>query len=154
MLRVNLKNIALIITVLSIWIAVSFRFVNSLYPERNSENPSITDKVNVAPEVIREKKTIAINQHYRDPFLGGDTRKKVKRRLQQKAVKVVWPSISYRGSMENAQTHQRLFFVQLDNGLQYWRVGKTYGAFRLLQGTKTHLVVRFNGELRKIPKAP
>jgi len=147
------KTYILLTAVLGIWGTVAYKIVNGISPHQ----PEVTTQnfdVAFHPKQQKAIDTFSIKSVVRDPFLGTlSTEKKILK--QTKKVKpavpdVKMPTITYGGLIQKTQSKAKIFVVNIDNKQYLLKQGQTAADVKLVRGSKSSIVVRFNGKNQTI----
>lgn len=146
----NTRTYVLIALVLIIWGVLGFRFLTFIQPDEIDTN-SITKIDNkVVSETIQD--TFSIKNDYPDPFWGSLAENRTKKSISRAiSAETHLPFVvRYTGSIVNATTGSRLFFISVDNEDYLMRKGDVIKGFRLINGTSTSVTVRYQKITKKI----
>lgn len=147
------KTYILLTAVLGIWGTVAYKIVNGISPDQ----PEVTKQnfdVAFNPKQQKLIDTFSIKPVARDPFLGTlSTKKKILK--QTKKIKaavpdVKMPTITYGGLIQRQQSKAKIFVVNINNKQYLLKQGQTTANVKLVKGSKSSIVVRFNGKNQTI----
>jgi hypothetical protein len=152
-LKNKTKTYLLLIAVLGIWGTVAYKIANGISPEQ-TEVTSQSFDVAFNPKKEKTIDTFSITPVERDPFLGTLSTKKQASK-QTKKVKaavpdVKMPTITYGGLIQKQQSRAKIFVVNINNKQYLLKQGQTAADVKLVRGSKSSIVVRFNGKNQTI----
>lgn len=150
------RTYLLLAFVLLVWGIIGYRFVNAINPSK--EDPQvITTNEKFVPKKIKKREDFSIVADYRDPFLGtvktrqADKRKPVPNPIQTKIPK---KNIIYTGFISDQETKPNIFFVTIEGQQQMMSLNDTFQEVKLIKGTKSYIMVSYNGSSEKISLNP
>jgi len=154
----NKKNIYILLPlVLLVWGAVLFQLFSFTSSDEITvaDNPEFTFK----PIKVNKRESFAINVNYRDPFLGkmyanetNTTPKKIHSAAPKtvKKPELVWPKITYKGSIADSKGKNTLYILIIDGKNYYMKIGDTENEIFLKSGDKESIYVKYKGNLNII----
>lgn len=148
------KTYLLLAIVLVVWGILGLKIVGAINPEPNEDHITvITEKF--VPKAIKKRDTFSIVANYRDPFLGtlpkGTHKKK---RVAPKKEKLPEKNILYSGSIMDAQTKKRIFFVNIDGQQHMLSKNDAVDEVRLVSGNTNWIKVKYQGKTKTISLTP
>ena len=148
------KTYLLLAIVLIVWGILGIKIVGAINPEPNEGLTTvITEKF--VPKAIKERDTFSIVANYRDPFLGtlpkGTLKKK---RVVPKKEKLPEKIIMYSGSIMDAKTKKRIFFVSIDGQQHMLSKNDIMDEVRLVSGNTNWIKVKYQGKTKTISLTP
>lgn len=150
------KTYLLLAVVLVVWGILGIKIVGAINPEPNEDLTAvITEKF--VPKAIKERDTFSIVANYRDPFLGTlpkGTLKKKQKRVAPKKEKLPEKTILYSGSIMDAQTKKRIFFVSINGQQHMFSRNDAVDEVRLVSGNTNWIKVRYQGKTKTISLTP
>lgn len=152
----NKKNIYFLLpAVLIIWGLLSYRVYTSLSPTKTvAENNLPTTQFK--PQEISTAETFTISTEYRDPFLGTVTKKpKTKTQKRSKKINVTpqkpFPTIVYKGVVAAKGKKEQVFIISINGQQHFFKKNSTKNEVKLVRGTSSEIVVRFQGQKKTFP---
>lgn len=173
------KNIVLLVLVLGVWTYMGLRAFDYFEGEEQVENEGTSQDVVVSEQNNPRKKGYTLmDEAYRDPFLGKtsqsgkrqyrsnssvshnttdskrDTRKNTSKndKKTEEPVETPWPSITFKGTIENAKNKQAVAVVVINGVEDFYSVGQSYQQVTVLGFSENEVSVKFNEETRVIGK--
>ena len=150
------RTYLLLAFVLLVWGIIGYRFVNAINPSK--EDPQvITTNEKFVPKKIKKREDFSIVADYRDPFLGTvktptvDKKKTLSKSIQTKIPK---KNIVYTGFISDQGTVPNIFFLTIEGQQQMMSLNDTFQEVKLIKGTKSYIMVSYNGSSEKISLNP
>lgn len=142
----NQKTYLLLFAVLLVWGAIGFQFFQHY-------NPSVQEQVkpqaiSFKPQKQQEAVSYNIQPDYRDPFLGKLYKKPTlkKKRIVQPKSKVVFPNITYNGSINGTK---KAYIISINGSQEVFRVKQTMKGITLVKGNENEVILKYKGEKKK-----
>ncbi len=148
------KTYGLLLVVALIWGLLGYKIVKGLVPADVEDIASIPLRSKVITKP-KKREVLPIDTEYRDPFLGSLPKTKT-RKTPRNTPTADFPKkeIVYAGSVADAATSSRLYFVSID-GVQHLMQPKDRKAEVLLvRGSETSITVQYAGHQETIQRNP
>ena len=141
----NQKTYLLLLAVIFVWGAIGYQFFQQY-------NPSVKEELK--PQAIRFKPQkqlqavqYTIRPDYRDPFLGKLYKKPVpKRKKVIPKPKVVFPNITYNGSIKGAK---KSYIISINGAQEVFQVKQTMKGITLVKANENEVILKYKGEKKK-----
>lgn len=134
--------------VLFIWGAIIYKVTDAFAPQKAAIIPANT-QVQSAYK-LAEREVFEIGTPSRDPFLGKTyTAPKIKtppKKAKPKKKKLIWPRIKYKGIVSNSSATTKVFFVEINRGVQLLKIGAKANDVILKRGNDEEITLEFQGE--------
>lgn len=145
--------------VLIIWGLIIYRFFSFSNTEA-VEEPANNNFL-VKPLAVKPRDTIAINVHYRDPFLGKMYAPSAKIRKDAKSIKNVtpdaplqWPPIIYKGIVSDTKNKKKVFMLIINGNTFLMSEKDKEQDITLKGGNRDFIEVTYKGAKNKIAIQP
>ena len=146
------KTYVLLVLVLAIWGTLGYQIYTGL-----SSDPEIEVSQEVArirPLKVEKPEPFDIKADYRDPFLGKEPRKAASKRVTAVAKVSAWDEVLvfYTGSLQNAQTGSRMYFVNIDGTDYILRKGQAQNGITLVAGNDDRITLKYKGRNKQFKR--
>lgn len=134
-----------------IWGAIIYQVVDAF----SEDEPVVSDAISVSFAKIetREREKFTLGTIHRDPFLGTVYKPKknvpITRQPIKNKVEIIWPSISYKGMVSDANAATAIFLVAINGTDQLMKRNDVIADVKLLRGTKNMVKLRYKGKTKQ-----
>lgn len=156
MMKKKTKTYVLLGVVVLIWGIIGYKIISSLNPSLPEQQLAQTSQGDFKPSKKIEADTFSIELTERDPFLGTMYRPKTTskpKRISKPKEEIVWPNISYLGTVKKSSNSKNQIFVITIDGQQYLlKKGQEVKEVKLLSGSENEVKLQFKKKRKEYTK--
>lgn len=142
------KTYGLLIAVLVIWGLIGYQIYIRLNPS-TPELEAFTVQNTFKKQQVFETSFYEVKDEYRDPFLGGFPKKKMRKKRIVKPKEIVhFPRIIYNGVIEGSTS--KSYILTINNSQELVKLGQEIQGVKLVTANTKEAIVKFKGVKKAI----
>ena len=143
------KNIYILLpAVLIVWSILGYRIFSTINPT-NTDQHELSITTQFKHQQFKEIEIFTINSNYRDPFLGGITKKEnIKKTIRKVVNKTLeaFPEIIYKGVVTGKNNNNQVFLITINGQQYFFKKNNIHKDVKLLRGTSKKVLLKFQGQ--------
>lgn len=148
------KTYILLLAFLAIWGIIGLKVASTLNSDDPKSNNTQDFSNTFTPKGNVEIDTFSIQTLNRDPFLGTlYSQKKVNTKIKKPKETLVWPSITYHGTIAKQHRKSQIFIISINGQQHLMTVGLEINNIKLLKANNKEVLIYYSGAKKTIKKA-